>query len=631
MPATPERRSAPAQGGGRTLEPLLSRRARWKYRVAIALWIALIGNFWLWWLEPGNMIGAVRYITVTAAVGWIFFLQVYFLLIFPRASRTAHRVEDLGPARVAMVTTKTPAEPFPVVRQTLEAMLAQDYPHDTWLADEDPQPETVEWCETHGVRISTRKDRPDYHRSEWPRRTRCKEGNLAFFYDTYGYENYDFVSQLDADHVPDPGYLRAMLEPFGDPAVGYVSAPSICSRNAGRSWAARTRLYSESMFHGALQSGYSNGWAPMCIGSHYAVRTAALKQIGGLGPELAEDHSTSLMMNSFGWKGVHAIDAIAHGDGPATFADMLTQEFQWSRSLVSLLLRYTPRYFAGLRPLLKFQFLFSQLWYPLFAGFMALTFLIPLLAVVFDMRFADITYPAFLGHSVPPMLVLIWIAYQVRGNGLFRPRDGKVLSWERALFACAQWPWVLWGCLMAVRDRLTGGFVDFRITPKGDAAAAELPARVLAPYFLLAAGSSLPVWLIDDVHEAAGFYLLSLINALLYTVLFTIVIVHHLRENRIPLLSNFPRHGLQMLTIAGLFALIVLGGSARGMQGLHYLSTGLGRYQFTEIRFVVSGAGMGEPGTVRYTIDYERLSEMASEFAALFRRSKNGFQEIMAD
>jgi len=610
---------------------ILSRRKRWKYRITITIWAALILNFWIWWLAPDNNIGTIRYLVVTFAIAWVVFRQVYFLSVFPRASVTRHKAEDLGPVRVAMVTTKTPSEPFDLVRRTLEAMLAQDYPHDTWLADEDPQPETIDWCEKHGVRISTRKGRPDYHRKEWPRRTRCKEGNLAFFYDNYGYENYDFVSQLDADHVPQPGYLQAMLAPFADPAVGYVSAPSICSNNADKSWAARTRLYSESMFHGALQAGYSRGWAPLCIGSHYAVRTTALKQIGGLGPELAEDHSTSLMMNSYGWRGVHAIDAIAHGDGPETFADMLTQEFQWSRSLVSLLLRYTSRYFGTLRPILKFQFLFSQLWYPLFAGFMALTFIVPVWAVVFDMRFADVTYPGFVAHSAPPMLVLIWMAYQVRSDGLFRPRNGKVLSWERTLFDCAQWPWMLWGCLMAVRDRLTGGFVDFRVTPKGTAAKADLPMRVLAPYFLLAAGSSLPVLLIDGVHEAAGFYLLSLINAFFYSILFAIVVVHHLRENRIRFASNILRHSLQVLASVGLFALMIAAGAERGMQGVHYLSTGLGPYQFTDERYVVSGAGMGGSENIRYIIDYERLSQVAPGLAKLFRRSDNEFEELMAD
>src|SRR5205085_7524266 len=123
------------------------------------------------------------------------------------------------------------------------------------------------------------------------------------------------------------------LRPFADPNVGYVSAPSICDKNASESWAARGRLYVEANMHGSLQAGYNGGWAPLCIGSHYAVRTAALKHIGGLGPELAEDHSTTLLFNANGWKGVHSLDAEAIGEGPETFADFVTQEFQWAKSL----------------------------------------------------------------------------------------------------------------------------------------------------------------------------------------------------------------------------------------------------------------------------------------------------------
>ena len=72
--------------------------------------------------------------------------------------------------RVAMVVTKAPSEPFDIVRTTLLAMLDQTYPHDTWLADEDPSPETLDWCRDHGVFVSTRRGVAAYHRTSWPRR-----------------------------------------------------------------------------------------------------------------------------------------------------------------------------------------------------------------------------------------------------------------------------------------------------------------------------------------------------------------------------------------------------------------------------------------------------------------------------
>jgi cellulose synthase/poly-beta-1,6-N-acetylglucosamine synthase-like glycosyltransferase len=323
------------------LAPVLTGYRRVEYFIGVALWFAALVYFWTWWLRPEHHFSAFGTVFATWVLAWVTLIPAYFLMVFACAVRPSGPLRLPTGSRVAMVVTKAPSEPFSVVAETLLAMLAQNVPHDTWLADEDPSFETLQWCRRYGVSVSTRKGRADYHRTTWPRRTRCKEGNLAFFYDHYGYERYDFVVQLDADHVPEPGYLREMLRPFADPGVGYVSAPSICDRNAAESWSARGRLHAEANFHGSLQAGYSGAFAPMCIGSHYAVRTAALKEIGGLGPELAEDHSTTLMMNAYDWRGVHALDAIAHGDGPRTFADLATQEFQWSRSVVMILLQYS--------------------------------------------------------------------------------------------------------------------------------------------------------------------------------------------------------------------------------------------------------------------------------------------------
>ncbi|EFL88154.1 glycosyltransferase family 2 protein [Ahrensia sp. R2A130] len=589
----------PAERPRQYLEHALTGRQRVKYGALFALWLGCATFFWNWWLTPEHNIGGVRFAAVSLGMGWIYFLQFYFLAMFMQAKTSRSDPQFESVPRVAMVVTKTPTEPFSIVRSTLLAMLAQDHPHDTWLADENPTEDTLRWCHDNDVRVSTRHGCTDYHRAAWPRRTRCKEGNLAFFYDRYGYENYDIVAQLDADHVPQPGYLAAMVAPFADPLVGYVSAPSVCSSNETESWSARARLHSEALFHGVLQSGYTGRWAPMCIGSHYAVRTQALQHIGGLGPELAEDHSTTMMMNAGGWRGVHAINASAIGAGPSSFADMVTQEFQWSRSLLTLLMSYTPRSFTALPGKLKFQFVFSQLWYPLFALFMATMYLMPIAALGFGIRFANVTYPAFLGHLLPTTVVLVLAAYQMRRDGLFRPLDAKVISWEKMLFPCAQWPWVLWGCLMAVADRITGRFVDFRITPKGTGEVDLLPLRVVLPYAVLAVGSLLPVLLFHDVREARGFYLLATVNALLYTALFAVILFKHWHENDIGW-STTPLHQIGQTSLAaGLVAMSVSAISQRGLDGLDALSKGLEPLVLTQTKFLASGAGRSPAGTVR--------------------------------
>ena len=582
------------RGSPTSLEPLLGRWLTTKYMMLIAVWGLAALFFWTWWLRPEHVVNVFSYVILTSAFGWLFFLQLYFIMLFFSARVPAARLEVPRGARVAMIVTKTPSEPLEVLQTTLTAMLDQTLPHDTWLADEDPTPETIAWCEAHGVKISTRKGVAEYHRSEWPRRTRCKEGNLAYFYDHYGYEQYDYVAQLDADHVPTRTYLEEMIRPFADPEVGYVTAPSICSSNAPQSWAARSRLDTEALFHGVIQAGYAGHFAPVCIGSHYAVRTSALRAVGGLGPELAEDHSTSLILTAGGWRGVHAMDAIAHGEGPGTISDMITQEFQWSRSLVTILLLHSKNYFGNLPFKLKCQFLFVQLWYPLSSLLLAMLFTLPLFALLTDTRYAAVTYPAFLGHILPTLAIVLYIVYEVRRDGLLRPRDAKVLSWEKALYESAKWPWTAWGCLLAVRDVATGKFVDFRITPKGSAVQSKLPVRVLLPYFLLCAASVAVVLGVEDARNAAGFYILALINGFVYFTLFAVIVIQHRRESDRPIWRPDLAALTQGAAVVVLAGMIVTAGWSRGLQSLYYLSVGMEPFRLVQVYFRVSGAGSGD-------------------------------------
>ncbi|WP_245242991.1 glycosyltransferase family 2 protein [Pararhodobacter sp. SW119] len=589
------------------LVPAIPPRRRWLYLLIGLGWLVSAAAFWLWWLRPHHATGDGRYGLITILLLCLFFLQAFFLIVSNRASRSAAPDPVPGRFSVAMIVTKTPAEPFAVVRRALMAMRAQDYPHDTWLADEDPDTQTLTWCRANGVRVSTRKGCPDYHRASWPRRARCKEGNLAYFYDHWGYEDYDIVVQLDADHVPQPGYLREMLRPFADPGVGYVSAPSICAGNASQSWAARTRLHTEAAFHGALQAGYSNGLAPMCIGSHYAVRTQALHAVGGLGPDLAEDHSTTLLLNAGGWRGVHALDALAVGDGPASVADMAVQEFQWSRSLVTLLLAHTRRYLPTLPWRLRAQFLFCQILYPLIALTMMAFYLLPIVAVIFDLRYAHVTYPAFLAHAVPPILFLLLHAAALRRDGIFRPASAPLLSWERVVFPLLQWPWVLWGCVMAVRDRLTGRFVDFRITPKGDATTENLPPLIPIVYGGLATAAIMPVLLSGRLEVAGGFLLLSLLTGALYVVVLALIVGTHLARTRTDRATGRIAT-LAHLSVPGLLTAALLSGlSTSGLEGLHVLSLGLEPIQLVRVEAAVSGAGRDGAGTFIYRLNLDWL------------------------
>lgn len=601
-PGGPRDRAAPGAGAGAfALEPVFFGWRRVANLIGVALWAAALLYFWVWWFRPSHVVGPVRYVVTTVVLLWITLIPAYFIVIFSGARIPGRAARPRPAGRVAMVVTKAPSEPFAIARKTLEAALAQvGCDHDTWLADEDPDAATLDWCRDHGVLVSSRKGDADYHRETWPRRRNCKEGNLAYFYDHFGYDRYDFVSQFDVDHVPAPDYLTHALAPFADPAVGYVSAPSICDSNARESWSARGRLYLEASMHGALQTGYNDGWAPLCIGSHYTVRTAALRAVGGLGPELAEDHSTTLILNAAGWKGVHAVDAIAHGEGPETFTDLIVQEFQWSRSLVTILLKYTPDYLAKLPTRLRFQFIFSQLWYPAYSSIMALAFAAPIVALTTKSRFVNVTFAGYLAHALPLSAILLGLAYWWRATGLFRPPDAKILSWEGVAFLFLRWPWSLMGSLTAVWDRLAGSHVDFRITPKGVRHTDPIPFRVIAPYAVLGTVSGACAWLIREPGTAASFYIFNLVAAACNGMLIVLILSLHARENRSPVFAPNLTGAAGALSILAIAALTTLGARDNGVQGLAAMNVGIRAFTLTETLYSPTGAG--KPYSITYRL-----------------------------
>jgi cellulose synthase (UDP-forming) len=522
---------------------VMSAKQKLQYRLLVSIWLVTLILFWTWWLQKGHIVTFSGLLINSLMLLWSTILPAYYFYFVGRMRKPNPHL-DLPSGKVAIIVTRAPSEPWTVVNKTLEAMKVQDFPSafDVWLADEDPSEGTLQWCTDQHVMVSCRKGAAGYHNKQWPRREKCKEGNLAYFYDHWGYQLYDFVVQLDADHVPETGYLRAMVGPFIDPAVGYVAAPSICDANIRESWTVRARLYCEASLHGSLQAGYNDGFAPLCIGSHYAVRTGALQQAGGLGPELAEDHSTTLMLNAAGWKGVFAFDAIAHGEGAGSLADSVTQEFQWSRSLMRILLTLTPRYWTKLAVSLKFQFLFAQLWYPLFAGYMLLAYAFPLVALIAKTPWVNVNYVQFLEYSVSPTIGCLLIVVWVRAQGWFRPADAKVVSWETVIFQFLRWPWVLYGVVDAFISVLLKKELSFKVTPKGAPGIKPLPNKVLFPYTLIVVITATMAIAVSNAGSASGYYYFALVNSLLYFVVLCAIILLHFWENRASSHSNITKY-----------------------------------------------------------------------------------------
>lgn len=537
---------------------VMSKGQKIVFNVLVGLWLATLVWFWSWWMQLGHVVTITGFLITSFVLFWSTMIPLWYFYFVGRMKRPNPNL-SLPKGRVAIIVTKAPSEPWEVVQKTLNAMLEQDFPsYDVWLADEDPSEETRAWCASHRVSISCRNGITKYHNKKWPRRTKCKEGNLAYFYDTYGYEKYDFVAQMDADHIPTESYLRNMVAPFINPKVGYVAAPSICDSNFDISWTVRARLYAEAHFHGSLQTGYNgDGWAPLCIGSHYAVRTRALKEIGGLGPELAEDHSTSLMMNNGGWDGAFAFDAIAHGDGAGSFGDSMTQEFQWSRSLVNILLTWMPKYSKGLTIRKKIQFGFSQYWYPLFALQMSIAIVSPTVALFIGIPWVSVSYWECLLRFLILTAMCLLPAWFIRRNGWFRPQYAPIISWETILFQLVRWPWMVYGVMIAFFDAVFHHEFKFKVTPKGANTYKPLHIGLMLPYSAIIVLVTLSVIFTGMRPYVEGYRWLALLDCTIYAIVLVLIIHLHKKENARSTRSVFSAIPASIMSLVSIVLLVV--------------------------------------------------------------------------
>jgi cellulose synthase (UDP-forming) len=149
---------------------------------------------------------------------------------------------------------------------------------------------------------------------------------------------------------------------------------------------------------------------------------------------------------------------------------------------------------------------------------------------------------------------------------------------------------------MAVKDKLTGRFVDFRITPKGKAARGRLPYRVVSVNAVLALGCLLPVLLVGEIESATGFYVLSLITGLLYTATVAVIVLRHAAENGWGVMVGRAQDAvLHFGTVAALALFAGFTATMRLQEGVYGLSIGSG-LEPVEVSYRVSGAGSSMAG-----------------------------------
>jgi cellulose synthase (UDP-forming) len=221
------------------------------------------------------------------------------------------------PGRAVDVYVCTYGEPAEVVLATLAGCRALTYPHTTYLLDDGRRPEMAELAELAGAEYLTRPDN-----------SHAKAGNLnAALPRTEG----ELVLVLDADHVPMPDAIDALVGYFDDERMAIVQTPhdffnhdSVQHYVVGR--------HEQSLFYRVVSPGKDRHGAAYWCGSAALINRGALLSIGGVATEtIAEDFHTTIRLLRHGWRSRYHDEVLVQGLAPHDLDGYLLQRDRWAR------------------------------------------------------------------------------------------------------------------------------------------------------------------------------------------------------------------------------------------------------------------------------------------------------------
>lgn len=418
------------------------------------------GYFTLRWLSQRSWIEH----PFSFAIAMFMFIVVignYFgrWFLLPYMRRPGHMRVRPG-LRVAVVTTVIPAaEPLEMLEGTLRALVGLDYPHDTWVLDEEGDDQVKALCDKLGVHHFTRIRMPHYQTEAGTFQSNSKHGNYNAWLHEVGFDRYDIITAFDPDHVPVASFLTQVLGYFDDPRVGYVQAAQ-AYYNQKANFIARGAAEETYAYYSSVQmASYGLGF-PIIVGCHNTHRVTALKQVAGFAPHDADDLLITLLYRTRGWQGVYVPQVLARGLTPVNWTGYLTQQRRWARSVLDIKLRMYHKLHDNLSlktRVISFLHGFNYL-YKSFILFIGLLLTLYALVHGHPLRVFSVEALPRLGA-----LFVVLLGCDFYRQRFYLDRQTEVgLHWRVALLQLAKWPYTL----LALCDVLMNRRVQYALTAK---------------------------------------------------------------------------------------------------------------------------------------------------------------------
>jgi len=278
------------------------------------------------WLS--GLFGSLLFIA--EAYAWIVLVFGYFQTAWPLERKPVPMDPDVSKWPSIDVLIPTYNEPLKVVRTTVLAAMAMDWPRDRlriYICDDGKREEFRQFAEEAGVGYLTRSTKKH-----------AKAGNLnAALTKIMG----EYVAIFDCDHIPTRTFLQVTMGWFGkDAKLAMVQtphhffSPDPFEKNLGTF----KKVPNEGeLFYGLVQDGKDLWDATFFCGSCAVIKRSALDDVGGVATEtVTEDAHTALKLHRKGYSTAFLAIPQAAGFATESLGSHVGQRIRWARGMAQI-------------------------------------------------------------------------------------------------------------------------------------------------------------------------------------------------------------------------------------------------------------------------------------------------------
>ncbi|MGA9702890.1 glycosyltransferase [Pseudomonas sp.] len=233
-------------------------------------------------------------------------------------------------------------EPPEMVKQTLDALAALDYPdYEVLIIDNNTKDPTVwepvrDYCETLGPRFKF------FHVAPL---AGFKGGALNYLI-PHTAKDAEVIAVIDSDYCVSPNWLKHMVPHFADPKIAVVQSPQDYRDQNESTFKKLCYAEYKGFFHIGMVTRNDRD-AIIQHGTMTMTRRSVLEELGWADWCICEDAELGLRVFEKGLSAAYYHDSYGKGLMPDTFIDFKKQRFRWAYGAIQIIKRHTASLLRG--------------------------------------------------------------------------------------------------------------------------------------------------------------------------------------------------------------------------------------------------------------------------------------------